>query len=105
MPLFDEGGVPLYPELMGKLDALKRGRIGGPRAQRLGRARKLADRARRSLSHAPLRAAGLRNDVVPALAASPRALKPISATPIAGIAPRHDVSRPGGRFLHDGTWT
>src|SRR5262249_14194935 len=28
IPLFDEG-VPLYPELMAELDAIKRGRIGG----------------------------------------------------------------------------
>jgi hypothetical protein len=29
VPLFDDGGVPLYPELMGELDAIKRDRIGG----------------------------------------------------------------------------
>ena len=29
VPLFDDAGVPLYPELMGELDALKRNRIGG----------------------------------------------------------------------------
>jgi hypothetical protein len=29
IPLFDDAGVPLYPELMGELDALKRERIGG----------------------------------------------------------------------------
>jgi hypothetical protein len=29
IPLFDEAGVPLYPELMAELDALKRERIGG----------------------------------------------------------------------------
>jgi hypothetical protein len=29
IPLFDEKGVPLYPELMGELDAIKRERIGG----------------------------------------------------------------------------
>jgi hypothetical protein len=29
IPLFDDAGVPLYPELMGELDALKRDRIGG----------------------------------------------------------------------------
>jgi len=29
VPLFDDRGVPLYPELMAELDALKRGRIGG----------------------------------------------------------------------------
>ena len=29
VPLFDDAGVPLYPELMGELDALKRDRIGG----------------------------------------------------------------------------
>ena len=29
VPLFDEEGVPLYPELMAELDALKRERIGG----------------------------------------------------------------------------
>src|SRR5262249_43956362 len=29
IPLFDDGGVPLYPELMFELDALKRERIGG----------------------------------------------------------------------------
>jgi hypothetical protein len=28
-PLFDDKGVPLYPELMAELDAIKRGRIGG----------------------------------------------------------------------------
>ena len=29
VPLFDDASVPLYPELMGELDALKRDRIGG----------------------------------------------------------------------------
>jgi hypothetical protein len=29
VPLFDDAGVPLYPELMGELDALKHDRIGG----------------------------------------------------------------------------
>jgi hypothetical protein len=29
VPLFDESGAPLYPELMAELDALKRNRIGG----------------------------------------------------------------------------
>jgi hypothetical protein len=29
IPLFDDGGVPLYPELMQELDAIKRERIGG----------------------------------------------------------------------------
>jgi hypothetical protein len=29
IPLFDDGGVPLYPELMAELDAIKRERIGG----------------------------------------------------------------------------
>lgn len=29
VPLLDDAGVPLYPELMGELDALKRDRIGG----------------------------------------------------------------------------
>jgi hypothetical protein len=29
IPLFDEAGVPLYPELMAELDAIKRDRIGG----------------------------------------------------------------------------
>jgi hypothetical protein len=29
IPLFDDAGVPLYPELMAELDALKRERIGG----------------------------------------------------------------------------
>ena len=29
MPLFDESGVPLYPELMLELDTIKRDRIGG----------------------------------------------------------------------------
>ena len=29
VPLFDDAGVPLYPELMGELDAIKRERIGG----------------------------------------------------------------------------
>jgi hypothetical protein len=29
VPLFDEAGVPLYPELMAELDAIKRDRIGG----------------------------------------------------------------------------
>ena len=29
MPLFDDAGVPLYPELMAELDAIKRERIGG----------------------------------------------------------------------------
>ena len=28
-PLFDDNGVPLYPELMAELDAIKRERIGG----------------------------------------------------------------------------
>jgi hypothetical protein len=29
IPLFDDAGVPLYPELMAELDAIKRQRIGG----------------------------------------------------------------------------
>ena len=29
IPLFDDNGVPLYPELMAELDAIKRQRIGG----------------------------------------------------------------------------
>src|SRR5262249_30796133 len=29
VPLFDDAGVPLSPELMGELDAIKRERIGG----------------------------------------------------------------------------
>ena len=29
IPLFDDNGVPLYPELMSELDAIKRDRIGG----------------------------------------------------------------------------
>jgi hypothetical protein len=29
VPLFDDAGVPLYPELMAELDAIKRDRIGG----------------------------------------------------------------------------
>ena len=29
VPLFDDNGVPLYPELMAELDAIKRERIGG----------------------------------------------------------------------------
>src|SRR5262249_50036957 len=29
IPLFDDGGVPLYPELMSELDAIRRERIGG----------------------------------------------------------------------------
>jgi hypothetical protein len=29
VPLFDDAGVPLYPELMAELDAIKRERIGG----------------------------------------------------------------------------
>jgi hypothetical protein len=29
IPLFDDSGVPLYPELMSELDAIKRDRIGG----------------------------------------------------------------------------
>ena len=29
VPLFDDKGVPLYPELMAELDAIKRERIGG----------------------------------------------------------------------------
>jgi hypothetical protein len=29
MPLFDDTGAPLYPELMAELDAIKRDRIGG----------------------------------------------------------------------------
>jgi hypothetical protein len=29
IPLFDEAGVPLYPELMAELDSIKRDRIGG----------------------------------------------------------------------------
>src|SRR5262245_28375164 len=34
IPLFDDNGVPLYPELMGELDAIKRERIGGPMLRR-----------------------------------------------------------------------
>jgi hypothetical protein len=30
VPLFDDAGVPLYPELMAELDAIKRDKIGGP---------------------------------------------------------------------------
>jgi hypothetical protein len=29
IPLFDDAGMPLYPELMAELDAIKRERIGG----------------------------------------------------------------------------
>ena len=29
MPLFDDRGLPLYPELMAELDAIKRQRIHG----------------------------------------------------------------------------
>jgi hypothetical protein len=29
IPLFDDAGVPLFPELMAELDAIKRDRIGG----------------------------------------------------------------------------
>ena len=29
IPLFDDNGVPMYPELMAELDAIKRDRIGG----------------------------------------------------------------------------
>jgi hypothetical protein len=29
IPLFDDAGAPLYPELMVELDAIKRDRIGG----------------------------------------------------------------------------
>jgi hypothetical protein len=29
IPLFDDAGVPVYPELMAELDAIKRDRIGG----------------------------------------------------------------------------
>ena len=29
VPLFDDAGIPLYPELMTELDAIKRDRIGG----------------------------------------------------------------------------
>ena len=53
VPLFDDAGVPLYPELMGELDALKRERIGGLMLRRdWGERVALADRARRSRSHA-----------------------------------------------------
>ena len=34
VPLFDEAGAPLYPELMLELDAIKRERIGGPMIRR-----------------------------------------------------------------------
>src|SRR5262249_1109166 len=34
IPLFDDAGAPLYPELMGELDAIKRERIGGLRLRR-----------------------------------------------------------------------
>jgi hypothetical protein len=45
IPLFDDVGVPLYPELMSELDALKRERIGGLMLRRdWGRVRPLADR-------------------------------------------------------------
>ena len=48
MPLFDDAGVPLYPELMAELDALKRDRIGGLMLCRdWGERVALADRARR----------------------------------------------------------
>ena len=29
VPLFDDAGAPLYPELMAELDAVRRGKIGG----------------------------------------------------------------------------
>jgi hypothetical protein len=48
IPLFDDAGAPLYPELMAELDALKRDRIGGLMLRRLGRARAMAERERRS---------------------------------------------------------
>jgi hypothetical protein len=35
-PLFDDAGVPLYPELMAELDGIKRERIGGLMLCRIG---------------------------------------------------------------------
>ena len=45
IPLFDENGVPLYPELMAELDAIQaRAHRRPDAAARLGRARPVADR-------------------------------------------------------------
>ena len=43
VPLFDDAGVPLYPELMAELDAIKRERIGGLMLRRDWGERALAD--------------------------------------------------------------
>ena len=70
LPLFDENGVPLYPELMAELDAIKRERIGGLMLRRdWGERAAVADLAERrrgrTSPHARkvkevIRAAGLR---------------------------------------------
>ena len=73
MPLFDDNGVPLYPELMSELDAIKRDRIGGLMlTPRLGRPWPVADMAEAGqpdLTHMSrkvkevIRAAGLRDEL------------------------------------------
>jgi hypothetical protein len=72
IPLVDDEGVPLYPELMVELDAIKRGRIGGLMVRRDRDQRPWPTYPREGgpdLSHmnravkAIIRAAGLRNEL------------------------------------------
>ena len=89
IPLFDDNGVPLYPELMAELDAIKRDRIGGLMLTRDWGDRRpwptwqgRSDRSRTvSLKVKKIiRAAGLRDELAsPAsgMAASPKRLTPI----------------------------
>ena len=73
VPLFDDDGVPLYPELMAELDAIKRERIGGLMLRRDWGERAtvadLADTDELDLTHMSrkvkeiIRAAGLRDEL------------------------------------------
>ena len=69
VPLFDDNGVPLYPELMGELDSLKRERIGGLMLRRDWGERLPWPTARGDLDlmrhkvKAVIRAAGLRDEL------------------------------------------
>jgi hypothetical protein len=57
VPLFDEAGVALYPELMAELDTIKSGRIGGLMIRRDWADRRPADRKGRSGPDEPHREA------------------------------------------------
>jgi hypothetical protein len=90
IPLFDDVGVPLYPELMGELDALKRDRIGGLMlcrdwGERLPwpTARGDLDLMRHNVKHV-IRSATSSRSRRSGTAASPRRLMLISPTPRSG---------------------